>query len=460
MHTRDLKGFKATVKQRVDFVDMKRNLEYNIGKWAEQLPNGQLQFRDLENTRNLANSRKKHALKHLAYYLEMFEYNAINNGIKVLWAQDSADALNYITQICKHKQAKIVVKSKSMVTEEIGLNAHLEKLKLMVYETDLGEFIQQLCNEAPIHILTPAMHRSKEEVANIFHDKLKVEPNLSPKELTKVARNHLRSAFAKADIGITGANFILPDIGGIAITENEGNARLVFGLPKVHIAVVGIEKILPSYKDLALFWPLLATYGTGQYITSYSSIITGAKKMNETDGPEEMYVILLDNKRTTLHADADLSESLACIRCGACLNVCPIYKNVAGGHAYRTTYTGPIGSVISPYLRGLENFGHLSYASTLCGACGEICPVKIPLPKLLHKNRKNLVQKQMITIQEGLIWKIWSMLMLNPKLQRAIPVNWKNFFARYFMRSWNKYRAPLRFAKHSFREKWNKQELP
>lgn len=458
MHTKDLRAFQNTVQRRTEFVEMKQKLEHNIGKWAEQLPYGQRQFRNLEQTKKLASDRKKYALKHLGYYLEMFEQQAIKNGTKVLWAENSQDALNYITKICKNKQAKTVVKSKSMVTEEIGLNEHLEQLKLRVYETDLGEFIQQLCKEPPIHILTPAMHRSKEEVADIFHRKLYVKENLSPKELTKVARRYLREAFVNADIGITGANFILPDLGGIAITENEGNARLVTSLPKVHITLVGIEKMLPSYKDLDLFWPLLATYGTGQYITSYSTIITGPKAQNEADGPEEMYVILLNNKRTELYADPELAESLACIRCGACLNVCPIYKNVAGGHAYRTTYTGPIGSVISPHLRGLENFGHLAYASTLCGACGEICPMKIPLQKLLHKNRQDLVKSQNITIQEALIWKFWAIIMCYPAMQAFIPSSWKNFFARHLLKSWNKYRAPLEFAKHSFRKTWHKKQ--
>lgn len=457
MYTKDFQAFKSTAQKRVEFVDMKRKLEHNIDKWAEQLPAGQGQFRDLEQIKTLANSRKKHALKHLAYYLEQFEKQATKNGIKVLWAENSKDALGYISKICRRKKASTVVKSKSMVTEEIGLNEHLEKKKLKVYETDLGEFIQQLCHEPPIHILTPAMHRSKEEVADIFHRKLHTKENLSPQELTKVARTHLREAFTKADIGISGANFILPDLGGIAITENEGNARLVFGLPKTHIAIVGVEKILPSYKDLTLFWPLLATYGTGQYITSYSTIITGPKQEGEADGPEEMYVILLDNKRSKLYQDAELFESLACIRCGACLNVCPIYKNVAGGHAYRTTYTGPIGSVISPYLRGHENMGHLAYASTLCGACGEMCPMKIPLPKLLHQNRKIVVQKQNITLREALIWKVWTISMRNSWLTRAIPIACKNLFTRYFLGAWNKYRAPLRFAEHSFSQQWRKE---
>lgn len=457
MYTKELRAFTSTAERRVQLRDVQQKLEHNIGKWAEQLPNGQRQFRNLEQAKSLANTRKTHALKHLAYYLQQFETQAQLNGIQVLWAENSQDALRYVTRICREQKAQTVVKSKSMVTEEIGLNAHLERLNLKVYETDLGEFIQQLCHEPPIHILTPAMHRSKEEVADIFHRKLHTKEALSPKELTKVARRYLRTAFIHADIGISGANFILPDLGGIAITENEGNARLVFGLPKTHIAIVGIEKVIPSYKDLQLFWPLLASYGTGQYITSYSTILTGPRAKGESDGPEQMYVILLDNRRSRVHADAELRASLACIRCGACLNVCPIYKNLAGGHAYSTTYTGPIGSVISPIFQGVENLGHLSYASSLCGACGEICPLKIPLPELLHRNRRLLVQKQSITLSEAVTWRLWGILMRYPWIPRIIPVAWKNLFARYALRAWNQYRAPLRFAKQSFHKNWRKQ---
>ena len=228
---------------------------------------------------------------------------------------------------------------------------------------------------APYHIVTPAMHKSKEDCARVFHEKLGTDPNLTPSEITLVARKNLRSKYVSAGVGVTGANFLLADIGGVCVTENEGNGRLTTAFPKVHIAIVGIEKMIPSVNDLNLFWPLLATYGTGQQVTVYNSIFTGARKSNESDGPTEMVVILLDNGRTNLLRDPHIRESMYCIRCGSCLNACPVYKNI-GGHTYGATYSGPIGSVITPHLKNFEEFNHLSYASTLCGKLHRSLPFK------------------------------------------------------------------------------------
>ena len=241
---------------------------------------------------------------------------------------------------------------------------------------------------------------------NYLHHKLGTLPNLTPQQLTLVARDILRKKYTAAEVGVTGANFIISDIGAVAVTENEGNARLSCAFPKVHIVIVGIEKMIPSLTDLGLFWPLLATYGTGQKMTVYNSIITGPKQKNENDGPEEMYVILLDNGRTNILQSPVQRESLYCIRCGACLNVCPVYKNI-GGHAYGTTYSGPIGSVITPNLKGMDNFKHLSYASSLCGACTEVCSVKINLHELLLDNRKHAVEDGTSTFSEKMGWKLW-----------------------------------------------------
>ena len=331
-------------------IEHKRKLSFNIGKYNETVVKGKKQFSDLDNARKKAKNIKWKTMEHLDQYLVEFEKNFTRNGGKVIWAKDAQEANEAVLEICRLHNATQVVKSKSMVTEEIHLNDFLEKHKIESVETDLGEYIQQLDGEAPYHIVTPAMHKSKEDCARVFHEKLGTEPNLTPSEITLIAREKLRSKYTSAGVGVTGGNFLLADIGGVCVTENEGNGRLTTAFPKVHIAIVGIEKMIPSINDLNLFWPLLATYGTGQNVTVYNTIFTGGRKNNEVDGPKEMYVILLDNGRTNLISDPGVRESMYCIRCGSCLNACPVYKNI-GGHTYGATYSGPIGSVITPHLK-------------------------------------------------------------------------------------------------------------
>src|SRR6266446_1137004 len=285
------------------------------------------------------------------------------------------------------------IKWETMTSEEIHLNDALRQAGYEVVESDLGEFIVQLREEAPYHLVFPAMHLTRTEISDLFHEKLHSAPTDNPEQLTMIARRELRLKYLRADIGISGANFGIAETGMISITENEGNARLTTALPRVHVALMGIEKIVPKLSDLALFLPMLATAGTGQQITCYNSLIGGPRQPGETDGPEEFHVILLDNRRTQLLADAEQRDALHCIRCGACLNVCPIYRNI-GGHSYGTTYQGPIGSVITPHLRGLMDWKHLSYASSLCGACTETCPVKINLHHHLLQNRRNASQEK------------------------------------------------------------------
>ncbi|HMT35165.1 MAG TPA: LutB/LldF family L-lactate oxidation iron-sulfur protein, partial [Chitinophagaceae bacterium] len=388
----------------------KRKLSFNIGKYNDTVVKGKQQFADLDNARKKAKNIKWKTIEHLDKYLVEFEQNFTKNGGKVIWARDAQEANEAVLEICKLHQTTQVVKSKSMVTEEIHLNDFLEKNHIESVETDLGEYIQQLDGEAPYHIVTPAMHKSKEDVAKLFHEKLGVEPNLNPSELTLIARKNLRAKYTSAQVGITGGNFLLADVGGVCVTENEGNGRLTTAFPKVHIAIVGIEKMIPSIKDLNLYWPLLATYGTGQNVTVYNTIFTGAKKKNEVDGPEEMYVILLDNGRTNLLKDPNVRESLYCIRCGSCLNACPVYKNI-GGHTYGATYSGPIGSVITPHMKDFDEFKHLSYASTLCGNCTEVCPLKINIHGMLHYNRTLAVKKNDTDFSEDTAWKMWRLAM-------------------------------------------------
>lgn len=446
---------KSTIKAAD--LEHRRKINFNIGKYNAVVPIGKQQFTDVMLAREQAKNKKWEAIEHLDQYLLQFEQNITSRGAKVLWADTAEEALSQIGAICKAKQCKTLVKSKSMVTEEIHLNQYLEDNGIESVETDLGEYIQQLDGEAPYHIVTPAMHKSKEDVARLFADKLGVPGGLSPEELTLVARQKLREKYIQAEVGVTGANFILPDIGGIAITENEGNGRLSCAWPKTHIVVVGIEKVIPSVHDLALFWPLLSTYGTGQRVTVYNTIITGPKQANETDGPEEMIVILLNNGRTNLLASKAGREALYCIRCGACLNACPVYKNI-GGHAYDTTYSGPIGKVITPYLKGLDEYKHLSYASSLCGNCTEVCPVRINLHELLLDNRHESVIQGNSSLAERLAWKVWKTASLNRGLMNAGNGKMKNWVVNKVFQGWTAHRAELDFSPKTFNELWKESK--
>jgi L-lactate dehydrogenase complex protein LldF len=343
-----------------------------------------------------------------------------------------------------------------MVTEEIHLNKFLIENGIESLETDLGEYIQQLDNEPPYHIVTPAMHKSKEDIARLFHEKLNTAPGLSPTELTGIARQKMRSKYPEASIGITGANFIIADTGSIALTENEGNGRLCASYPKTHIVITGIEKVIPSLTDLALFWPLLATFGTGQRVTSYNSIFSGPRQAGEYDGPDEMYVILLDNGRSQMLANTKVRESLYCIRCGACLNACPVYKNI-GGHSYGTTYSGPIGAVITPHLKDMGEWKHLSYASSLCGNCTEVCAVKINLHEILLENRHEAVQQGSAGWMEKTAWKIWKQVSLHRKWMNKGNANMKNWLVNRIFRGWNRQRADLHFPEKSFNQQWREK---
>lgn len=434
----------------------RRKINFNIGRYNAVVPNGKKQFADVNLAREKAKNLKWKALETLDKQLELFESAVMKKGGKVIWAEDAGQALEAVLAICKEKNCKTLVKSKSMVTEEIHLNAFLEKNNIESVETDLGEYIQQLDNEPPYHIVTPAMHKSKEDVARVFAEKLGTSPKLSPEELTLVAREKLREKYTTAEVGITGANFIVADVGGIAITENEGNARLSCAWPKTHIVIAGIEKVIPSLTDLALFWPLLATFGTGQQVTVYNTIVIGPKQPNEKDGPEEMYVILLDNGRTNILADEKQRESLYCIRCGACLNACPVYKNI-GGHTYATAYSGPIGSVITPHLKDLGEWKHLSYASSLCGNCTEVCAVKINLHELLLENRNEAVEKGNSSLSEKIAWKLWKRGMLNRSMMNLAGGKLKSRIVNGLIRGWKDSRGDINFPSRSFNQQWKEK---
>lgn len=426
----------------------------NIGKYDVAVKRGISRIENLEHLKKKAHVIKWKVMENLDKLLPEFEANFQKRGGKVIWANTAEEANQEVLDIIKKSKAKTVIKSKSMVTEEIHLNEFLECHNIESLESDLGEYIVQLLGQKPYHIVTPAMHLSKEDIAKLFHEKFGTPIDASPQQLTLKARELLRDKYLSADVGITGANFLIADTGGVCITENEGNARLTTTFPKIHIALVGIEKIIPTTADLDLFWPMLATHGTGQNLTVYNTILNGPKQSQETDGPEEMYVILLDNGRTDLLAQKDQRQGLYCIRCGACLNACPIYKNI-GGHSYDTTYSGPIGSIITPHLKGMKEFNHLSYASSLCGKCSEVCPVKIDIHKMLLLNRRNAVENNFTSKAEKTGWFFASKALNSRKLMDFFSGKTKNFFINLlFKKTWGKYRALPMVAKKSFSEMW------
>jgi L-lactate dehydrogenase complex protein LldF len=422
-------------------------------------------FQDWQSARQASAEIKWDAINHLDQYLQSLVAKLEARGTKVHWASTAEQAREIILGIIKQKNARSVIKSKTMTAEEIHLNEAMEQAGYDVVESDLGEFIVQLRNEPPYHIVFPAMHLTRGDISELFQRELGSAPTNSPEELAMIARRVLRKKYLTADIGITGANFAIAETGMISITENEGNARLTAAMPKTMVTLLGIEKILPKLSDLALFLPLLATAGAGQTITCYNTLYGGPRQSDECDGPQEWHVVLLDNHRTELLADAEQRDALHCIRCGACLNVCPIFRNV-GGHTYGTTYSGPIGGVITPHLRGLQDWKHLSMASSLCGACTETCPVKIDLHHHLLQNRRNAV-KEKPALFERLAYKMFGFIARKPalwllakKLGRIIQPLQKVVKGSVLdpAKSWTQTRDLPPVAKTSFKEWWRQHQ--
>ncbi len=432
----------------------RKTIKFNMSQYDKKVQQGKDQYQDLELAKSRAAMIRKKAVENLEKYLIEFEVNFAKNGGKVIWAQDAKEAEEEILKIMKKANAKTVVKGKSMATEEIELNRFLQENDIESIETDLGEYIVQLRDEPPYHIVTPAMHLSKEDIAQTFNEKKQTPINWTPEQITAFVREELREKFTNADVGVTGANFLVADVGGAAVTENEGNGLMSTAFPKVQIVVAGIEKIIPSVKDLDLFWPLLSTYGTGQQVTVYNSLFTGPKQAGEVDGPEEMYIVLLDNGRSELLAQPEQREALACIRCGACLNACPVYHTV-GGHTYNTTYSGPIGSVITPHLKGFDEFSHLSFASSLCGKCTEVCPVKIDIHKHLLNNRRDVVDRGMPKKTDKAMWYVWKSAMLSRGTMDRGGAKVKNFMLKqFFKKQWGDKREMPKVARKSFNQIW------
>lgn len=435
----------------------RRTIDFNIGRYDAAVVKGKLRYRNLEAAKDAAAAIKREMLANWEHYLLEFEKNCTASGATVLWAADDAEAREIIRNIIRENNARLIVKSKSMTTEEIELNELAGEENCESIETDLGEFIVQVAGERPYHIVTPAMHKSKEDIAALFHEKFGTAPNENPIALTNFVRELLREKFRQADIGITGANFLVAETGSVSVTENEGNALLTTAFPKIHIAIAGIEKIIPRLEQLGLFYQVLAAHGTGQQITAYNTLFTGPRRKEESGGPEKMYVILLDNGRTKVAADPEIREALACIRCGACLNACPVYKTI-GGYTYNSTYSGPIGSVLTPFFRGFSDFSHLSFASTLCGKCVEVCPVRIPLTDMLLANRRKAVEQGLRPQAEKWAMKTFSYLGGKSPGFNIVSGNIKNIVTLPLnLAGWGPHRRMPRFAVKSFSQQMKKK---
>ncbi|MGB7344940.1 MAG: lactate utilization protein B [Pirellulaceae bacterium] len=397
------------------FVRSKRDLQ------ADSLP-------EWEYLRSMASAIKTHTIGNLGDYLQEFERNATTQGAVVHWAADGDEHNRIVLEILQRHQTLRIVKSKSMLTEECGLNHFLEDNGIEVVDTDLGERIVQLRGETPSHIVLPAIHIKKEEVGDTFHEHLGTDKGASdPKYLTEAARGHLRSKFLSGEVGITGVNFGIAETGGLVVCTNEGNADLGVSLPRVHIACMGIEKLVPRFRDLAVFTRLLARSATGQPITSYTSHFHGPR-----DADSELHIVLVDNGRTKLRDSPEFRHALHCIRCGACMNTCPVYR-FSGGHSYRATVPGPIGSVLSP-TREPSRHKSLPYACSLCGSCTDVCPVKIPLHHQLLAWRSELVGKKLLPLSKTLPMKAASILFQHPRLFRL--VGWAGRTSLRFLPHW------------------------
>jgi L-lactate dehydrogenase complex protein LldF len=421
--------FKRRAHDALENAQLRRNfrgaMDFLMAKRAAQFPDAD----EREQLRALGNRVRARALSKLPELLEQLEANLTRNGVTVHWA-DTIDEANAIVHgIVQTHEAKRVIKGKSMVSEEMEMNHFLEARGVDCLESDMGEFIVQLGKEKPSHIIMPAIHLNAGQVASLFHDKLEVDYTEDVDRLIRIGRETLRRKFFEADIGVSGVNFAIAETGSLLLVENEGNGRMSTTVPPVHIAVTGIEKVVENLRDVVPLLSLLTRSATGQPITTYVNVISGPRKADELDGPREVHLVLLDNGRSQAFADGELRQTLNCIRCGACMNHCPVYTRI-GGHAYGTVYPGPIGKIITPHMLGLEETRDLPSASSLCGACGEVCPVKIPIPTLLRRLREEAVrppderpqhmrgQGAKYSPRERMVWKAWRTLNTSPALNK------------------------------------------
>ncbi|MEX2961117.1 LutB/LldF family L-lactate oxidation iron-sulfur protein [Microbulbifer sp. TYP-18] len=420
---------------------------------------------ELETLRRKCQLIKQRCLRKLPELLEQLESKLEQNGIRVHWAETAAEANDIIAALIQGRNGKQVVKGKSMVSEETALNDHLLAKGIQCLETDMGEFIVQMAGEHPSHIIMPAIHQNKRQVAELFTKQVPgFDYSTDVDTLIQTGRETLRTKFCHADVGVTGVNFAVAETGTLCLVENEGNGRMVTTVPDMHIAITGIEKVVEFLEDVPPLLSLLTRSATGQIISTYFNMITHPRRRGEKDGPKEVHLVLLDNGRSQAFADEELRQTLQCIRCGACMNHCPVYTRI-GGHAYGTVYPGPIGKIISPHMLGLDATRDLPTASSLCGACGEVCPVKIPIPKILLRLRKESVKpKAESAVVKGQgssrksleagIWSLWRRLNTSPAIYRA--VLWLASRGRWLMPkkagAWTRYRTLPRPAPRPLRE--------
>ncbi|UXC37837.1 iron-sulfur cluster-binding protein [Cupriavidus gilardii] len=464
MHFVPSADFKARARAALDDPKLRSSfrgaMDFLQNKRAIQFPDGD----ELQALRDLGEAVRQHALAHLPQLLEQLEAKLTEAGVQVHWAQTPDEANAIIAGIAERHGARSVIKGKSMASEEIALNHYLAERGIRSLESDMGEYIVQLAGEGPSHIVMPAIHKTRGDIAALFEQHIPDTPYTEDVDtLIQTGRRALRHAFVEADIGLSGVNFAAADTGTLWLVENEGNGRLSTSVPPVHIAIMGIEKVVASLDHIVPLATLLTRSATGQAITTYFNLITGPRRVGELDGPREMHVVLLDNGRTQAYADAQLRATLQCIRCGACMNHCPVYTRI-GGHAYGTTYPGPIGKIISPHLLGLDATADLPTASSLCGACGEVCPVRIPIPQLLIRLRTEANRNPDEAVQhplrgqgarysrgEQLIWRFWRGAFAHPRLYRLF--RWAATRLRAFTPSrqmgWTDHREPLRPAARS-----------
>ncbi len=394
--------FPTAAKQLIADTQLRHNVRHATEVIRAKRDKVVSEIPDWEELRQSGRDIKDHTLRYLADYLEQFESACVKAGGQVHWARDADEANAIIVAIVQAHDATEVIKVKTMTSDEIGLNGALEAAGITPYETDLADLIVQLGDDKPSHIVVPALHRNKMEIRQIFLEKMKLEElGERPEDLTNAARHYLREKFLRVKVGISGANYAIAETGSVCVVESEGNGRMCLSLPSILISIIGIEKIIPTFQDLEVFLQLLPRSATGERMNPYNSIWTGVAP---GDGPQEFHVVLLDNGRTNVLADAESRETLDCIRCGACLNACPVYRQT-GGHAYGSVYGGPIGAILTPQLQGMKHSQSLPYASSLCGACYEVCPVKIDIPEILIHLRAKIVEQGDAPVWERLAMK-------------------------------------------------------
>ncbi|QDZ29665.1 LutB/LldF family L-lactate oxidation iron-sulfur protein [Noviherbaspirillum sp. UKPF54] len=465
--------FRARAKSALDDPKLRKSfrgaMDFLQTKRSAQFPDGD----ELEQLRDLGEAIRQHALANLPDLLVQLEAKLQAAGVQVHWAATAQEANEIILRIAQARQAKRIIKGKSMASEEIELNHYLEERGVACLESDMGEYIVQMAGEKPSHIVMPAIHKTRGEIGELFEKNIPDSPYTEDVDtLIQTGRRALRQAFVDADIGLSGVNFAAADTGTLWLVENEGNGRLSTTVPDTHIAIMGLEKVVAKLEHIVPLSNLLTRSATGQAITTYFNLISGPRRPGELDGPREVHLVLLDNGRTQAYADEQLRATLQCIRCGACMNHCPVYSRI-GGHAYGTTYPGPIGAIISPHLLGLETTADLTTASTLCGACGEVCPVRIPIPQLLvrlrteaNRNPEEQVEHPLrgqgakFSRGERLVWRFWSGAFARPAVYRLF--RWAATRLRALTPSqqlgWTKYRAPLKPAPRSLADLMRERE--